>query len=87
MYCFEIDEMCEHLGACSYSLLRQARTHNLMKGGLNSCLEEPQNTTWYKFQERPALWYVLQRSLEFEARQVKLHVILSVPGFCNYFKF
>lgn len=43
-----------------------------MRGGLNPCLKEPQNIIWHEFEERPALWYVFQESLEFESREVKL---------------
>lgn len=53
-----------------------------MRGGLNLCLKEPQNIIWHEFEERPALWYVFQESLEFESREVKLHAIFSVLGLC-----
>lgn len=41
--------------ACSDSPFRQPRKHSLIKGGLDSCLGEPQNIIWYNFEERPAV--------------------------------
>ena len=84
MCCFEVDEMWKQFNSFWWDpLFRQPRKHSLIKGGLNSCVQEPQNVIWYKFEKSPAilaLWCVLQKSLDFEAGEEKLHAVFSVSN-------